>query len=74
MENPLVALRERRGRTRREMALRCGLGYWQLAACELGHPRRLPAGVRRALEALGEDPEAFAAAYAAWREAQRAAG
>ncbi|HEY8393615.1 MAG TPA: helix-turn-helix transcriptional regulator [Thermaerobacter sp.] len=72
-QNPITAYRERRGWTRRELALRTGLGYTQLTAVELGHPPRLPPGVLQAFEALGEDPGELAAAYQAWREAQRAA-
>lgn len=72
-QNPVTALRERRGWSRKELALRCGLSYGQVTAVELGHPRRLPPGVLQAFEALGEDPGELAAAYQAWREAQRAA-
>jgi len=71
--NPVVRLRERLGYTRANFARATGCPYPTLARAEIGLTNTLPAAIRQAVEACGEDPDALAAEYAAWVEELRVA-
>ncbi len=72
-ENPLTTYRNERGLSRTQAAVALGVSYVALSQAETGQSLRLGRSVRAALARQGEDPDAYAAAYARWREQRGAA-
>lgn len=64
MDNPVRALRERLGLSRRELAIMADLAYVRVAEAELGYHRRIPLAVLEAIaRATGVDADALARDY-----------
>lgn len=68
--NPFTRIREARNLNRHDLALALGTDYQTLYGFERGYPVRVSTRFRARLRAIGEDPEAVARDYAAWREAE----